>query len=182
MKCNIVPATIAALALSLSPALAQETSQPREADPMIQETMPEGDAPEIVFEGVTPFLAQQESGHWLSSNLIGQEVTNPAGDTIGEVAALEIDGEGKVVGIVIEAGGFLGLGTKLVGVPYDAVEHSKVEPGDQKLVIKASLDEIDAAPAFLTSLQIRQAEEAAKARQEAEQLNAPAVGEPQTAQ
>ena len=49
-------------------------------------------------------------------------------------------------------------------------------------VIKASLDEVDAAPAFLTSLQIRQAEEAAKARQEAEQLNAPAVGEPQTAQ
>ena len=40
--------TGAALALSLSPALAQETSQPREADPMIQETMPEGDAPECV--------------------------------------------------------------------------------------------------------------------------------------
>ena len=71
MKRNIVPATIAALALSLSPALAQETSQPREADPMIQETMPEGDAPEIAFEGVTPFLAQKGFGTFLQVESVG---------------------------------------------------------------------------------------------------------------
>jgi sporulation protein YlmC with PRC-barrel domain len=133
-----------------------------------------------MVKGATPLLAQQESGNWLTSNLIGQEVTNPAGETIGEVSALEIDAEGKVVSVVIEAGGFLGLGTKLIGVPYDAVEHSKTEPGEQTLVVEVSLDEIDAAPSYMTMLQRIRAEEAAKSRLESEQMTTPATPEPIT--
>jgi|GEM_PF-2478130 len=183
MTSKIVLSAVAALALSLSPALAQETLQaPETGDPapMTEDVMPEGDAPEIVAEGATPFLAEQKSEHWLTSNVIGQEVTNSAGETIGEVAAFEIDSEGKVVGILIEVGGFLGLGTKLVGVPYEAVEHSKTVPDDQKLVIEATQEQIEAAPEFMTRLQVQRAEEAAEARLEAEQTAPPPVPEPVT--
>ncbi len=162
MACKLVSTAVAALALSLSPALAQDAT------------------PDTMVKGMTPFLTQQESGHWLTSNLIGQEVTNPGGETIGEVAALEIDSEGKVVSVVIEAGGFLGLGAKLIGVPYESVEHSKTEPGNQTVVIKASLEEIDGAPVYMTMLQKLRAEEAEKARMEAERKTAPAVPEPVT--
>ncbi|MHA7774989.1 PRC-barrel domain-containing protein [Roseibium sp. M-1] len=182
MTSKIVLTAVAALALSLSPALAQEPPQPEDASPMTQEVLPEasGEAAGIFAEGATPFLAEQKSDHWLTSNVVGLEVTNPAGETLGEVAALEIDSEGKVVGVVIEAGGFLGLGTKLIGVPYEAVEHTRTDPGDQKLVIKASQDQIEAAPEFLTRLQVLQAEEAAKARLEMEQTAPPALPEPVT--
>jgi sporulation protein YlmC with PRC-barrel domain len=184
MTSKIVLTAVTALALSLGPALAQEALQAPEtgdAAPMTRDVMPEGDAPEILAEGATPFLAEQKSDHWLTSNVIGLEVTNPAGETIGEVAALEIDAEGKVVGLVIEAGGFLGLGTKLIGVPYEAVEHTKTDPDDQKLVINATQDQIEAAPDFMTRLQVLQAEEAAKARLEMEQTAPPALPEPVTA-
>ncbi len=159
----------AALVLSLSPALAQDTIQPQGEVPVPEQTLPAGDASDVMARGNAVFLSEQTSGDWLTSNLIGQEVTNPAGETLGEVAALEIGPDGKVVGVVIEAGGFLGLGTKLIGVPYESVQHSTSEPGNQALVVEASLDEIDAAPRYMTLLQKFQAEEAAKARLQAEQ-------------
>jgi len=181
MTCKFLTTATAALVLSLGPALAQETVQPQNDLPLTQEPAQEDAAPAAAAGSNLTFLAEQKEGHWLTSSLIGEEIRNQAGETVGEVAAFEIGPDGKVVSVVIDAGGFLGLGVKRIAVPYDAVQHATSEQGDQSMMIGASLDEIDAAPPFLTLAQKLRAEEAERARIEQEQSTpinpAPATGQ-----
>jgi sporulation protein YlmC with PRC-barrel domain len=54
--------------------------------------------------------------HWYK-----QPVYDPADNRIGEIEDVLVDREGKIVALVIGAGGFLGIGEKYVAVPYNAV-------------------------------------------------------------
>ncbi|CAN0524028.1 unnamed protein product, partial [Scytosiphon promiscuus] len=153
-------ATTATIAvLSMGPAWAQTATDPKGEDPLVQESAPgaampadeapspdAAQAPATTASGDLTFLSTQKEGHWLTSGLIGQEVTSPDGEAIGEVAALEIGPDGKVVSVVIDAGGFLGLGAKRVAVPYDAVQHMSDTPDEQRLVVAATADQLEAAP------------------------------------
>ena len=54
--------------------------------------------------------------------LDGMDVTNAAGEKIGEVSEVLIDRSGQVVALAIEAGGFLGIGDRDVVVQFDQVK------------------------------------------------------------
>lgn len=173
-------ATTATLAvLSLGPAWAQTAVEPKGEAPLVQDSAPgaampadeapapdAGEAPATTAASDLTFLPAQKEGHWLTSGLIGQEVTTPDGEAVGEVAALEIGPDGKVVSVVIDAGGFLGLGAKRVAVPYEAVRHMSDTPDEQRLVVSATADQFEAAPDYVTLVQMRQEEEAIRAQQE----------------
>ncbi|WP_417769873.1 PRC-barrel domain-containing protein [Stappia sp.] len=173
-------ATTATLAvLSMGPAWAQTATEPKGEDPLVQESTPgaampadeapargAAEAPATTAAGDLTFLPAQKEGHWLTSGLIGQEVTAPDGEALGEVAALEIGPDGKVVSVVIDAGGFLGLGAKRVAVPYDAVQHMSDTPDEQRLVVAVTSEQLEEAPDYVTLLQMRQEEEAIRAQQE----------------
>ncbi|MCX2721774.1 PRC-barrel domain-containing protein [Roseibium salinum] len=196
MTSKFLTTATAAIALSLSPALAQEATQPQTDAPLIEETMPGTEAPAEmapdtsqsdemtpdVAQGDLEFLATQKDGTWLTSDLIGQDVTNPAGESIGEVAALEIGQDGRITTLIIDAGGFLGIGAKQVAVPFDAVEHVREGAETQSLVIQATLEEVESAPEYMTLLDKQREEEAAQAQMEAEQSVPSTTTEPMTAQ
>jgi len=52
----------------------------------------------------------QTSGQWRASKLVGVDVYNPQNEKIGDISELLMDPSGKVTGIVIGVGGFLGMG------------------------------------------------------------------------
>ena len=54
-----------------------------------------------------------------ASRLIGASVYNDSAETIGEVDDLLIPRDGGPPVAIISVGGFLGIGAKLVAVPYD---------------------------------------------------------------
>ncbi|HTJ65433.1 MAG TPA: PRC-barrel domain-containing protein [Alphaproteobacteria bacterium] len=60
-----------------------------------------------------------------SSKMIGSGVTNDQQETIGKVDDLLVGRSDKVLYAVISVGGFLGVGSKLVAVPYDALQIGK---------------------------------------------------------
>lgn len=180
-------ATTATLAiLSMGPAWAQSTTQPKVEEPLVEETapgaampadeaadtgtsseMPRADAPMTGEAAATAsFIGEQQDGNWLTSSLIGLEVTNPEGETLGKVAALEIGPDGQVVAVVIEAGGFLGMGARQVAVPYEAVQHVMVTPGEHQLILAATSEDLESAPDFVTLVQKHREEEALRAQQE----------------
>ena len=180
-------ATTATLAiLSMGPAWAQSTTQPKVEEPLVEETapgaampadeaadtgtsseMPRADAPMTGEAAATAsFIGEQRDGNWLTSSLIGLEVTNPEGETLGKVAALEIGPDGQVVAVVIEAGGFLGMGARQVAVPYEAVQHVTVTPGEHQLILAATSEDLESAPDFVTLVQKHREEEALRAQQE----------------
>ena len=94
------------------------------------------------------FVAVQPAGQSLVSRLIGQPVSNEAGESIGNVSDLLFDKGGRIVTVVIGVGGFLGIGEKSVAVPFASL--SVAADANGKRVVKAALskDQLKAAPAF----------------------------------
>ncbi|WP_249693978.1 PRC-barrel domain-containing protein [Stappia sp. WLB 29] len=177
-------ATTATLAiLSVGPAWAQSATEPQVDEPLVEETapgavMPSDEAPDTGMSTEMPradapaatatasFIGEQQDGNWLTSSLIGLEVTNPEGESLGKVAALEIGPDGQVVSVLIEAGGFLGMGARQVAVPYESVQHVTMTPGEHQLILAATSEDLESAPDFVTLVQKHREEEALRAQQE----------------
>lgn len=56
--------------------------------------------------------------------LIGQNIKNAAGDTVGEVKAVHVDGSGKISNVIVGVGGFLGVGDKEVAIKWTDISVS----------------------------------------------------------
>jgi len=62
------------------------------------------------------------AGDWSASKLSGVNVYNEANDKVGDIEDVIINSQGRVRGVVIEAGGFLGMGTHYVLVAMDSLK------------------------------------------------------------
>lgn len=114
-----------ATACSIAPALAQTSAPPsgagtpRNESPLTPD--PRSSAPMPTPQAQPgPFLTQANR-YVRSSKLIGVPVTGADITRIGEIEELLVDTTGKVAGVVIGVGGFLGIGEKRVAVPFDKV-------------------------------------------------------------
>jgi sporulation protein YlmC with PRC-barrel domain len=105
------------------------------------------------------FILQQDADDVLASTLIGTSVQNGAGESLGSINDVVLSADGQVDVIVIGVGGFLGIGEKNVGVAFDAIEKSTDANGNAILVLDASAEELEAAPAFVTIAELQQQQE-----------------------
>ena len=74
-----------------------------------------------------------------ASKVIGASVVNEANDTVGKVDDIIIGQDGKSPFVVLSVGGFLGMGSKLIVLPYEqlkATENKIVLPGATKEALK----------------------------------------------
>ena len=74
-----------------------------------------------------------------ASKIIGSSVVNEAGDTVGKVDDVIIGEDGKTPFVVLAVGGFLGIGDKLVVLPYEqlkTMDRKIVMPGATKDALK----------------------------------------------
>jgi len=75
------------------------------------------------------------SAGFRSSKIVGSSVVNDANETIGKVDDLLVSPDGKQPFAVLSIGGFLGMGTHLVVVPYESLNLSDMKvmlPGGSK--------------------------------------------------
>ena len=74
-----------------------------------------------------------------ASKIMGSNVVNDANETIGEINDLLVSLDGKQPYAVLSVGGFLGMGTRLVVVPYDTlkfIDKKVLLPGGTKEGLK----------------------------------------------
>jgi sporulation protein YlmC with PRC-barrel domain len=75
-----------------------------------------------------------------STKIVGSDVVNDAGETIGKVDDLLVGRDDSVLYAIVSVGGFLGIGTKLVAVPFEQLQIGKdslVLPGGTKDQLKS---------------------------------------------
>jgi hypothetical protein len=76
-----------------------------------------------------------------SSKIVGSTVVNDADETVGTVDDLIITPTGQAPYVIISVGGFLGMGTKYVALPFTALKmtvNKKITlPGGTKDALKA---------------------------------------------
>jgi sporulation protein YlmC with PRC-barrel domain len=85
-----------------------------------------------------------------ASEVIGLNVMTPDNeDTIGEVNDLVLDSEkGTIRYAAVSVGGFLGIGDKMVAVPWKAFECRKDEDGNSYLSLDTTKEKLEKAPGF----------------------------------
>ena len=82
-------------AVIVSPALAQSNPPPTRTDPQARTTAPAPTA---------------QSGLWRASKLKGLNVYNDKNEKLGDINEILVDKSGRVQGVIIGVGGFLGMG------------------------------------------------------------------------
>jgi len=81
-----------------------------------------------------------------ASSMIGTDVVNPKGESLGDVKEVVIDPRtGRVAYAVVSFGGFLGMGEKLFAIPFNAFKYDVEE---NEYVLDVSQDKLKAAPGF----------------------------------
>lgn len=96
----------------------------------------------------TPMLHTTIPGERRMSRFVGASVYSAAGEKVGDVDDLLVDATGKVTGVVVGVGGFLGVGEKSVALGWNAVTVATDAAGKPRLVIDVTKDALEKAPAF----------------------------------
>jgi sporulation protein YlmC with PRC-barrel domain len=136
--------TAAALAVVLAaPAFAQTVS-PSATSPAANQSTTANSSSGAAF------VSSQQTTDWRASKLIGATVYGSDNASIGEVNDVILANDGKVNGVVIGVGGFLGVGEKNVAVPFDklSVNRKADSAAIDKITVSFSKDELKKAPAF----------------------------------
>jgi sporulation protein YlmC with PRC-barrel domain len=101
MKTTITIAMVLAAAALVTPAFAQNKPSP----------IP------------PPATSQANSaGEWRASKLVGVDVYNEQNEKVGDINEVLLAHTGKVAGVVIGVGGFLGMGEHDVLIPFDQIK------------------------------------------------------------
>jgi sporulation protein YlmC with PRC-barrel domain len=114
----VVGAALVSAVLIAGPAGAQGTSQTVDVAKVSVQKLPAG---------------------YRASKVIGSDVLNDANQSIGKIDDLLVNPDGTAPFAVLSIGGFLGMDTHLVVVPYDnlkLVENKIVLPGGTKDTLK----------------------------------------------
>lgn len=113
-----------------------------------------------------PFIAEQEEGTLLASELQGLTIVGADGEEIGAIEDLILHPEGGIFGATVSVGGFLGMGGKEVALSWKRFDYSLEE---QLARVDATREELEEAPDFTTLSEMRAEQEAAAAEQRMQQ-------------
>ncbi|KJC62431.1 hypothetical protein UP10_03690 [Bradyrhizobium sp. LTSPM299] len=95
----------------------------------------------------TTSMSAAPSESWTVTNYYKQSVYDPKENKIGDVDDVLVNKEGRVTGLVIGVGGFLGAGEKDVIVPFTSVKTQK-KNDKWWLSLDETKDNLKSAPGF----------------------------------
>ena len=100
----------------------------------------------LTGENQGALLPNQKGRYLTASSLEGDKVVNPAGEHLGEIKEIMLDMDaGKIDYLVIEFGGFLGLGVKYFAIPFRLL---KLDAPNKRFVFNQSRETLENAPGF----------------------------------
>src|SRR6516164_3660970 len=120
LKTLMISAAVSAL--MVSGALAQADMSPK---------APAATAPkaEAIPHDTAKFIAAQNTDQWVFSKFKGTDVLGPDNAHIGNVSDMLFDKNGKILGLIVGVGGFLGIGEKSVAIDMSAFQPVPADTG-----------------------------------------------------
>jgi hypothetical protein len=107
------------------------------------------------------FITSQSQDQWVFTKFKGTDVVGPDDAKVGSVSDLLFDRTGKIIGVVVGVGGFLGIGAKTVAMDMNAFDvvppnpteprftGSNNDPTHVKLKVSWTKDQLKEAPNFV---------------------------------
>jgi len=148
--------TTALSGVLIAGAMAQATNPPPANPPMAN---PSTTTPAAPKSNEAKFITMQGTDKWVFSKFKGTDVLGSDNARIGDVTDLLFDKNGKIEGVVVGVGGFLGIGEKNVAIEMSAFQvvppdvNSTIasrgdDPNNVKLKVSWTKDELKQAPDF----------------------------------
>ena len=106
--------------------------------------MAESRAPQVELEG----YATAEMADLTTEMLTGADVYGTNEEEVGDVGELILSDDGQIQQVIIDVGGFLGLGEKQVALPLSDVQILRSEDGDVRVYTNYTEEELDAMPEY----------------------------------
>ena len=145
-----------------APATATDTTAPAPTAPATAEAPATADqpataeapaAPAVTDETKTAAIDKSQlkeipAGEIRSEELVGTTVYGASDKTVGEIGDVVLSTDGKVDSIIIDVGGFLGIGEKEVAVGTDNLAFMTDKDGNKYLYTNFTKEQLDAAAAY----------------------------------
>lgn len=80
--------------------------------------------------------------------LTGADVRDATDASIAEVSDLVLTAEGQVTDVVLDVGGFLGIGARSVAIPMDRLTVAQTEGGAVRIWVNMTKEELEALPEY----------------------------------
>jgi sporulation protein YlmC with PRC-barrel domain len=77
--------------------------------------------------------------------LLGQDIKNAAGETVGDVESVYVDKNGKISAVIVGVGGFLGVGEREVAINWSDIT---VSNDGKTITTRMTKDQLKAMPAY----------------------------------
>jgi|SRR5215813_7745521 sporulation protein YlmC with PRC-barrel domain len=120
LKTLMISAAISALMVSGALAQADMSPKPPAAPAAKTDAAPHDTA---------KFIAAQSTDQWVFSKFKGTDVLGPDNAHIGNVSDMLFDKNGKILGLIVGVGGFLGIGEKSVAIDMSAFQPVPADTG-----------------------------------------------------
>src|SRR5262249_52544320 len=131
LKTLMISAAISALMVSGALAQADLSPKPPAAPAAKSDAVPHDTA---------KFIAAQGTDQWVFSKFKGTDVLGPDNAHIGNVSDMLFDKNGKILGLIVGVGGFLGIGKKNVAIDMGAFQPVSVDTGSSSSGRGSSMD------------------------------------------
>ncbi len=88
-----------------------------------------------------------------AQGIMGTQVRSSAGEDMGRIVDVIVDKQAQARGVVIDFGGFLGVGNRQIAVAWNAIRFAPQDK-DEILIVDFTRDQLRAAPAYKSGEQI----------------------------
>jgi len=126
---------------------ATETPAAEPEEPMVAA----GETPAATDELTTGSISASQD--IAASSLIGARVYGPDDSSLGSIDDVVFDQGGAIDGVIVNVGGFLGIGSKPVALDFESLQVRQDEFNVVTVVVDATKDQLDQAPAYEVSMQ-----------------------------
>lgn len=130
-------ATTAIVALTAMPAVAQAETTDQTSPSVTESSAVSSDhsatkanTDSSADTGVMPQLSDEERTALTAEDLEGVALFDATDERVGEISDIVLTDDGQVEQVIVDVGGFLGLGEKPVAVAFDEIEISRDQAGE----------------------------------------------------
>jgi PRC-barrel domain len=83
-----------------------------------------------------------------ATSILGRLVTGPDAKTVGRIVDVLVDDQGQPRAVVVDVGGFLGIGVRRIAVVWRALRFTRDSAGEGQILLEMTANQIRATPEY----------------------------------
>jgi hypothetical protein len=105
-------------------------------------------SPDVSPPAAAPPASQELIFQGEATGILGREVDGPDGKTVGRIVDVLVSDLGLPLAVVVDVGGFLGIGNRRIAVVWRALHFTPAASGEGTITLEMTVNQIKATPEY----------------------------------